>query len=108
MFYYSGRKNDEVVIGKLNELSTRYPTRGFETYYGKIRLSGLKWNRKRFLRIYRNMNLKMPRKRKRSIPTRLLAFELQVEYNKNHPYKSLNGQSPWLFTGQRLIDEMNY
>ena len=50
----------------------------------------------------------MPRKRKRSIPTRLLAFELQVEYNKNHPYKSLNGQSPWLFTGQRLIDEMNY
>jgi putative transposase len=37
-----------------------------------------------------------------------LAFEWQVEYNKNHPHKSLNGQSPWLFTGQTLVDEMNY
>ncbi|NDA64693.1 MAG: hypothetical protein EBX50_22090, partial [Chitinophagia bacterium] len=26
-----------------------------------------------------------------------LAFEWQIEYNKNHPHKSLNGQSPWLF-----------
>jgi len=244
MFYYSSRKNDEVVIEKLNELSERYPTRGFETYYGKIRLAGLTWNRKRVLRIYRNMNLKMRRKRKRRIPTRIkealivpnhlnetwsidfmsdalengrkfrilnvmddfnrealineayysipaerlvnslkqliqyrnkpkrirtdngpeflskrfvefcteqqielcyiqpgkpaqnayverfnrtfredvldaylfksiqevnaLAFEWQVEYNKNHPHKSLNGQSPWLFTGQSLVDEMNY
>ena len=71
MFYYSSRKNDEVVIEKLNELSERYPTRGFETYYGKIRLAGLAWNRKRVLRIYRNMNLKMRRKRKRRIPTRI-------------------------------------
>jgi putative transposase len=37
-----------------------------------------------------------------------LAFEWQVEYNKNHPHKSLNGQSPRLFTGQTLVDEMNY
>jgi len=37
-----------------------------------------------------------------------LAFEWQVEYNKNHPHKSLNGQSPWLFTGQTLVDEINY
>ena len=244
MFYYSSRKNDEVVIEKLNELSERYPTRSFETYYGKIRLAGLTWNRKRVLRIYRNMNLKMRRKRKRRIPSRIkealivpnhlnetwsidfmsdalengrrfrilnvmddfnrealineayysipaerlvnslkqliqyrnkpkrirtdngpeflskrfvefcteqqielcyiqpgkpaqnayverfnrtfredvldaylfksiqevnaLAFEWQVEYNKNHPHKSLNGQSPWLFTGQTLVDEMNY
>jgi len=37
-----------------------------------------------------------------------LAFDWQVEYNKYHPHKSLNGQSPWLFTGQSLVDEMNY
>ncbi|MBP2615638.1 hypothetical protein J2772_000771 [Chryseobacterium jejuense] len=39
--------------------SARYPTRGFETYYGKIRLEGLLWKRKRVLRVYRNINLKL-------------------------------------------------
>jgi putative transposase len=71
MYYYVYKKDDDALIEKLSELSEKYPTRGFETYYGKIRLQGLKWNRKRVLRVYRKLNLKMRRKRKRRIPSRV-------------------------------------
>lgn len=71
MYYYSMVGNDEAVLAKLNELADRYPTRGFDTYFGKIRLEGLLWNRKRVLRVYRGMNLKMRRKRKRRLPARI-------------------------------------
>ncbi|TDS06789.1 integrase core domain-containing protein [Sphingobacterium paludis] len=53
------------------DLAARYPARGFQTYYGKIRLEGLLWNRKRVLRVYRNINLKLRIKRKRRIPSRI-------------------------------------
>lgn len=70
MYYYSSSRDDQEVISKLQGLAERYPTRGFETYFGKIRLEGLLWNRKRVLRIYRMLNLKMRRKRKRRLPSR--------------------------------------
>lgn len=71
MYYYEHTKSDEPVISKLMDLACEYPTRGFETYYGKIRLQGLLWNRKRVLRVYRNINLKLRVKRKRRIPNRI-------------------------------------
>lgn len=60
-------KNDSSVIEVLNELAEQHPTRGFDWYYGNLRNQGLIWNRKRVLRIYRTMNLKLRRKRKRRI-----------------------------------------
>jgi len=54
----------------LNELAEAHPTRGFDWYYGNLRNKGLLWNRKRVLRIYRTMNLKLRRKRKRRILVR--------------------------------------
>jgi putative transposase len=71
MHYYVCKKDDDAIIEKLSELSEKYPTRGFENYYGKIRLQGLKWNRKRVLRVYHKLNLQMRRKRKRKIPSRV-------------------------------------
>ncbi len=53
------------------DLAERYPTRGFQIYYGKIRLEGIVRNRKRVLRVYRNINLKLRTKRKRRIPSRI-------------------------------------
>ena len=47
------------------------PTRGFDEYYNRIREEGIKWNRKRVLRVYRLMKLKHRRKRKRRLPTRV-------------------------------------
>lgn len=60
-------KDDSEVESKLKALAEQYSTRGFDWYYMKIRLEGLKWNRKRVLRVYRKLNLKMRRKHKRRI-----------------------------------------
>ncbi|MCF2487516.1 transposase [Dyadobacter sp. CY347] len=71
VFYYKTVKNDLPVIDMLNELAEEHPTRGFDWYYGNLRNRGLQWNRKRVLRIYRSMDLKLRRKRKRRILKRL-------------------------------------
>jgi putative transposase len=42
----------------------------FDWYYGYFRNEGLGWNRKRVLRIYRKMNLKLRRRRKKRLLTR--------------------------------------
>lgn len=110
MYYYSSIRNDEAVIEKLNELSEKYPTRGFETYYGKIRLAGLNWNRKRVLRIYRMLNLKMRRKRKRRLPSRIK--ETLVVPNKLNETWSIDFMSDTLENGRKfrvlnVIDDFN-
>ena len=58
---------DSVDEDKLNELAERYPRRGMEHYYGKIRMQGLIWNRKRVRRVYNKMGLKLRRKRRKRI-----------------------------------------
>jgi len=70
MHYYKSVKDDTPVIKKLNELAELHPTRGLDSYYGRIRAEGIKWNRKRVLRVYRMLKLQMRRKRKRRLPTR--------------------------------------
>ncbi len=71
MWYYSTKKDDGPVINKLNELAEHHPTRGFDDYFNRLRNEGLRWNRKRVLRIYRNMGLTQRRKRKRRLPSRI-------------------------------------
>ena len=71
MWYYQSRRDDSEVIDKLTELAESYPTRGFDEYYHKIRREGLKWNRKRVLRVYRNMKLSLRRKHKKRLVKRV-------------------------------------
>ena len=71
MWYYQKTRDDGPVIDKLNELAESYPTRGFDEYYKKIRREGYQWNRKRVLRVYREMRLKLRRKRKKRLITRV-------------------------------------
>ncbi len=71
MWYYQRKKNDKEVIDKLSELARQLPTRGFDEYYKRIRREGHKWNRKRVLRVYRNMKLKLRRKHKKRLTTRV-------------------------------------
>lgn len=71
MWYYKSKKDDSEVIDKLNELAEQLPTRGFDEYYERIRKQGFKWNRKRVLRVYRNMKLGLRRKRKKRLPSRV-------------------------------------
>lgn len=76
MWYYQSKKDDSQVIDKLTVLAEAYPTRGFDEYYYKIRREGLKWNRKRVLRVYREMKLSLRRKhKKRLIKTRKATFK---------------------------------
>lgn len=71
LWYYRSRKDDTELIEKLRALAERYPTRGFDDYYGKIRNEGFKWNRKRVLRVYRSLKLGLRRKHKRRLPARV-------------------------------------
>jgi len=110
MYYYESIKNDEAIISKLTELAERYPTRGFDNYYGKIRLEGLKWNRKRVLRVYRSMNLTMRRKRKRRLPSRIKQV-LEVPNQINQTW-SVDFMSDTLINGRKfrvlnVIDDFN-
>jgi len=67
MWYYESKRDDQEVISKLAELAEDHPTRGFDSYFGRIRLQGYKWNRKRVLRIYRKMKLGLRRKYKKRL-----------------------------------------
>ena len=71
MWYYQSKMDDSDVIDKLTELAEAYPTRGFDEYYYKIRREGLKWNRKRVLRVYRDMKLSLRRKHKKRLIKRI-------------------------------------
>lgn len=71
MWYYQSKKDDSEVIDKLTKLAEGYPTRGFDEYYNKIRRKGLPWNRKRVLRIYREMKLKLRRRHKKRLVKRV-------------------------------------
>jgi len=71
MWYYQSKRDDTEIIDKLNDMAESMPHRGFEEYYGRIRQEGIIWNRKRVLRVYRQMNLTMRRKRKRRLPSRI-------------------------------------
>jgi len=71
MWYYQKKKDDSEVVDKLASLAKQLPTRGFDEYYNRIRREGLIWNRKRVLRVYRNMKLKLRRKHKKRLPSRV-------------------------------------
>lgn len=110
MYYYSHKKDNAIIINKLMDLASRYPTRVFETYYGKIRLEGLIWNRKRVLRVYRNINLKLRVKRKRRLPARIKE-KLLVPGAVNETW-SIDFMSDSLANGRRfrvinIIDDYN-
>ncbi len=110
MYYYCSKRNDDEVIEKLNELSEKFPTRGFEEYFGKIRLAGLKWNRKRVLRVYRIMNLKMRRKHKRRLPARVkeaLAVPNQLNETWSIDFMSDTLENGRKFRVLNVIDDHN-
>ena len=110
MWYYQTKKNDSEVINKLQELAEAKPTRGFDEYYKRIRREGLQWNRKRVLRVYRNMKLSLRRKHKKRIVSRV---QLPLETPKDlNMCWSMDFMSDALIDGRKLrtfniIDDCN-
>ena len=110
MYYYRAQKDDTMLISKLEELAEKYPTRGFDTYYGKIRMEGLPWARSRVLRVYRSLNLKLRRKYKRRLPGRIK--EQLASPGKINDTWSIDFMSDALHNGRRfrvlnVIDDYN-
>lgn len=110
MWYYSSRMDDHGVEQKLAELAEAHPTRGFDSYYGRIRSAGLGWNRKRVLRIYRKMELTRRRRYKRR-PLKRIREELNVPQSINECW-SMDMMSDALTNGRRfrtlnVIDDHN-
>ncbi len=110
MWYYQNKRDDSQVIDKLNEFADKLPTRGFDEYYNRIRNEGIKWNRKRVLRVYRSMGLNIRRKRKRRLPSRI-KHPLSVPATQNHTW-SMDFMSDALSYGRRIrilniIDDFN-
>lgn len=110
MWYYQHKKDDSLVIDKLSELAESHPTRGFDEYYKKIRREGILWNRKRVLRVYRNMKLKLRRKYKKRIINRIKQpLESPIQLNMCW---SIDFMSDALTDGRKIrvlniIDECN-
>jgi len=71
MWYHHSKKDDTEVVSVLSRLAEELPTRGFGVYFKRLRREGHKWNRKRVLRVYRAMNLKLRRKHKKRLPARV-------------------------------------
>jgi len=110
MWYYQSKRDDSEVIDKLNAMAERWPHRGFNEYYGRIRNEGLVWNRKRVLRVYRLMKLNLRRKRKRRLPARIKE-PLTQPLGINHTW-SMDFMSDSLIYGKRfrilnIIDDFN-
>ena len=100
LWYYRSKKDDTEIVVKLQQYAELYPTRGFDDYFGKIRNEGLTWNRKKVLRVYRSLQMKLRRKCKKRLPARVkepLAEPLQL----NHTW-SIDFMSDALSNGRRI------
>ena len=70
------------LITALLELVEKYPRYGFGKYFSLLRRSGHRWNHKRILRVYRQLDLHLRRKGKRRLPTRTpVRLETQTRVN---------------------------
>ena len=70
-WYHTSKLDDSQLISKLEECVTKYPNRGFDNYYKRIRREGYKWSRNRVLRVYREMGLVRRPKRRKRLPEAL-------------------------------------
>ncbi len=63
-------ERDRVVVEALSTMVAGKPRWGFWKCYDRLRLDGQPWNHKRVHRVYCAMNLNLPRRTKRRLPTR--------------------------------------
>ena len=61
---------DAAIITALSALVAQLPQWGFGLCFLHLRNAGHRWNRKRVLRVYRQLRLHLPRRAKKRVPTR--------------------------------------
>lgn len=62
---------DAEIIAALTTLVAELPPWGFGLCYQHLRNAGHRWNRKRVLRVYRQLRLHLPRRAKQRVPARV-------------------------------------
>ena len=67
-WYYRSRLDDAEVEAALRDLAARYPRRGFDNYYARLKAAGEPWARSRVLRVYRALGLRHRKPRGRRLP----------------------------------------
>ena len=67
-FYYQSKLDDSQIIEKLKEIADKYPNRGFENYYYRLKREGYQWGRNRVLRVYRELGLVRRSKKRKKLP----------------------------------------
>ncbi|MBK8622482.1 MAG: IS3 family transposase [Saprospiraceae bacterium] len=67
-WYYKSKVDDSEIVSKLEQMVEKYPNRGFENYYHRIRREGKKWAWCRILRVYREMGLVRRVKKRFNLP----------------------------------------
>jgi putative transposase len=82
-WYYQSKKDDTELISELKRLAIKYPTRGFDNYYHRLKRSGFKWSRNKVLRVYRELEMVRRPKKRRKLPESLRKpLEEQSEVNQ--------------------------
>jgi putative transposase len=64
-------RRDQPVIDAQNELVEANPRWGFWMCFDRLRLDGQRWNHKRVWRVYCDMKLNLPRRKKKRLPQRV-------------------------------------
>jgi putative transposase len=110
MYYYVPRKDDSLVIKKLQELADKKPMEGQDKFYNRIRNEGILWNHKRVERVYRLIHLNKRKRTGKRIPARIKQ-PLLIPTNPNQIW-SMDFMSDSLMNGRRfrvlnLIDDYN-
>jgi putative transposase len=91
---------DAPVIEALNELVSKHPRWGFGLCFDRLRLDGYGWNHKRVRRVYRQMGLNLPRRRKKRLPKRpQVPLDAPAELNRTW---SIDFMSDALYRGRRF------
>jgi len=108
--YYRSKLDDTEVIDKLKSYAEILPTRGFDEYYYRLRKEGIKWNRKRVLRVYRLMGLVRRKKPRKQLPKELRR-PLEPSFALNNVW-SMDFMSDALMDGRKfrslnIIDDYN-
>lgn len=108
--HYQSVKDDSTVKHLLQQLSETVENEGFWKLYDRIRLKGHKINHKRVYRIYKQLGLRIKRKCKKRLPTRMKE-KLEVPLSFTHTW-SIDFMSDALSSGRKfrsfnVIDDFN-
>ncbi len=93
-------ERDQPVIDALNELVDQQPRWGFWMCFDRLRLDGHKWNHKRVWRIYCEMKLNLPRRKKKRLPHR--ERQTMEVIPKPNQVWSMDFMSDALYRGRRF------